>query len=62
MVQEFTPQTQMLNRWSQVPLQQSNDSVGITILHSSQRNSYFTILWRGMLNICNKNVSPNQNR
>lgn len=34
MVQEFAPQ---LSRLSQIPLQWSNDSVGITILHYSEK-------------------------
>lgn len=59
MVQEFTPQTQM----SQITLQKLNDSVETTILHSSLRQIPTLLsLWRGMLGICNKNLSPNQNR
>lgn len=47
MVQEFSPQTEMLNRLSQIPTESFDCCKGITILRSSQRNSYFTIFMEG---------------
>lgn len=63
MAQEFTPQTEMLNRLSQIPLQQPSNSMGITVLHSSLREIPISLsLQRAMLSICNKNLNPNQAR